>query len=148
MAILDFMGAQPGSEGISGLDPGKLQFLAQIGASLDPEGFAGGVGQATSQAIGAKQFQKAAAKSEAGEESRFREILKALGVTPKGTPGVDSVNFTADGVTTKTPITQGLEGNAPLELEAAAPAPAPTAPAPAPQGGEGFSPFSRLLLGL
>ena len=49
MALFDFMAAQPGSEGISGLDPGKLQFLAQIGASLDPEGFAGGVGGATSQ---------------------------------------------------------------------------------------------------
>lgn len=61
-------------------NPAFQSFLAQVGASLDPEGFGGAVGKAVTQQIQSKQTAKIAEK----QDKRWDALIAALGKQETG----------------------------------------------------------------
>jgi hypothetical protein len=86
-------------------DPGFQNLLAGVGQKLDPEGVGGALGGAT---IAYNQSQVAAKRAEAQEKQRneqtsmLTDVLKRMSgtesvMTPKGQPGVTSIQTKPDG---------------------------------------------------
>jgi hypothetical protein len=68
-------------------NPLFLSFMADLGARMDPNGFAGAVGGATKSAIQAQAVSKALGKTAGGKGANMAAIIKALGDPNSGLTG-------------------------------------------------------------
>lgn len=77
----------PGAQGNLLENPLFLSFMADLGARLDPNGFAGAVGGATKSAIQAQAVSKALGKTSGSKGTNMDSIIKALGDPNSGLTG-------------------------------------------------------------
>jgi hypothetical protein len=93
----------PEAGGISSLlgDRNFLALLAGIGQNLDPKGAGGIIGGPTRTLIASQAAQDRAAQQAAAQNAQTRMVIEALhqhgGMTPKGSPGIDSIGSTPEG---------------------------------------------------
>jgi hypothetical protein len=96
-------------------DRNFLSLLAGIGTGLDPKGIGGALGAPTQAVIASQAAQERAAKQAAAQNEQTKMVIQALsqygGVTPKGAPGIDSIESTKDGAVKIQTTPQGGGGD-------------------------------------
>ena len=99
-SFFDFLG-EDSSFGRFINNPNNQALLAEVGASLDPEGLAGAIGKPTLRAIQSRATQKALGEQEKKRKSKLdiMEAIKLLGPpNPANQRGVNTVSQSSKGV--------------------------------------------------